>query len=108
MEEMVTEGIVSMQDLAVVSHKRKHELLPRQLRVRDCMTKSVALASEVARLLLSANFHGAPARTGVDKFLMGQGFSKVGWRGVAGIFRAATVRERLNRLLTRAAQNPDF
>jgi CBS domain-containing protein len=63
---MVEEGIVSVQDLPVVCHRMRKVLLPRNLLVRDAMTrnpKSVGAdmaANEVARLLLSAAFHAMP------------------------------------------------
>jgi CBS domain-containing protein len=65
-EEMVTDGIVAVQDLSVISHKTRGLLIPRQTRVRDIMTPNpqkvnldTSLA-EVARLLLSSTFTGLP------------------------------------------------
>lgn len=65
-EEMVTDGIVAVQDLSVISHKTRGILIPRQTRVRDIMTpnpqkvnRDTSLA-EVARLLLSSTFTGLP------------------------------------------------
>ena len=65
-EEMVTDGIVAVQDLSVISHKTRGILIPRQTRVRDIMTPNpqkvnldTSLA-EVARLLLSSTFTGLP------------------------------------------------
>ena len=64
--EMVTDGIVAVQDLSVISHKTRGILIPRQTRVRDIMTPNpqkvnldTSLA-EVARLLLSSTFTGLP------------------------------------------------
>ncbi|MCL4504021.1 MAG: DUF190 domain-containing protein [Deltaproteobacteria bacterium] len=64
--EMVTDGIVAVQDLSVVSHKTRGLLIPRHTRVRDLMTPApkkvnpdTSLA-EVARLLLSSTFTGLP------------------------------------------------
>ena len=37
-EEMVTDGIVAVQDLSVISHKTRGLLMPRDTRVRDLMT----------------------------------------------------------------------
>ena len=37
-EEMVTDGIVAVQDLRVISHKTRGLLMPRHTRVRDIMT----------------------------------------------------------------------
>lgn len=65
-EKMVTEGIVAVHDLEVVSHKTRGSLIPRQIRVRDAMTpdpQTVAPETplnEVIRLLLSAIFTGLP------------------------------------------------
>jgi CBS domain-containing protein len=64
--KMVTNGIVTVQDLDVVSHRTRGLLMPRQTRVRDVMTtdlKKVNLDTpldEVARLLLSSTFTGLP------------------------------------------------
>ena len=65
-EEMVTDGIVAVQDLQVISHKTRGLLIPKQTRVRDIMTPNpqkvnldTSLA-EVARLLLSSTFTGLP------------------------------------------------
>jgi len=64
--KMVTDGIVAVQDLQVVSHRTKGQLLPKHVRVRNIMNpepKRVQLTtpvSEVARLLLSSTFTGLP------------------------------------------------
>ena len=65
-QEMVTDGIVTVQDLQVISHKTQGLLIPRQTQVRELMTvppKKVNLETslaEVARLLLSSTFTGLP------------------------------------------------
>ena len=65
-QEMVTDGIVAVQDLQVISHKTRGLLIPRQTRVRELMTlqpQKVNLETslaEVARLLLSSTFTGVP------------------------------------------------
>ncbi|MEW6521285.1 MAG: DUF190 domain-containing protein [Thermodesulfobacteriota bacterium] len=65
-EAMVTDGIVAVHQLNVISHKTRKSLLPGHTRVRDIMTaqpRKVALATpldEVARLLLSSLFTGLP------------------------------------------------
>ncbi len=65
-QEMVTDGIVTVQDLQVISHKTRGLLIPRQTKVRELMTvqpKKVNLETslaEVARLLLSSTFTGLP------------------------------------------------
>jgi CBS domain-containing protein len=65
-QEMVLDGIVGVRDLSVASHRTQKHLLPKHLLVRDVMTctpKTVSAdtpASEVVRLLLSANYNGVP------------------------------------------------
>jgi len=69
-EEMVTDGIVTVRDIDVVVHKTSGVLMPRNTRVREIMTASpdkVAAdtpLSDVAQLLLSSTFTGVPV---VDK-----------------------------------------
>lgn len=64
--EMVTDGIVTVQDVEVLLYKTRGLLIPRHTRVRDLMTpdpKKVSLDTsleEVARLLLSSTFTGLP------------------------------------------------
>lgn len=65
-EEMVADGIVTVQDVAVISHKTRGPFIPKHTRVRDLMTPSpqkvnldTSLA-EVARLLLSSTFTALP------------------------------------------------
>ncbi len=66
MEEMVEDGIVTVQDLNVVSHRTRGNLIPGHTRVCDIMTrdpKKVGLSTpldEAARLLLSSAFTGLP------------------------------------------------
>ena len=68
---MVSEGIVALHDLNVLSHRTRNAFFPRQLLVRDVMTREpehVAAGTplrEAARLLLSSIFTGLPV---VDKF----------------------------------------
>jgi CBS-domain-containing membrane protein len=65
-EEMVADGIVTVQDVAVISHKTRGLLIPKHTRVRDLMTpypQKVHLdtsLAEVARLLLSSTFTALP------------------------------------------------
>jgi CBS domain-containing protein len=65
-EEMVTDGIVVVQDVQVISHKTRGLLIPKHTRVRDIMTPSPRMVTldtslaEVARLLLSSTFTGLP------------------------------------------------
>jgi CBS domain-containing protein len=64
--KMVTDGIVAVQDLQVVSHRTKGKLLPKHVRVRDIMNPNpqrvqlTTPVNEVARLLLSSTFTGLP------------------------------------------------
>ncbi len=66
LEKMVTDGIVAVQNLDVVSHKTRNRFIPRQIRVQTVMTenpKSVSPStpvSDVVRLLLSVDFTGVP------------------------------------------------
>jgi len=72
-QEMVVDGIVSVGDLNVVSHKTQKHLIPQHLRVRDVMTpspKRAALttpASDMVRMLLSADFNSVPVVDDLDR-----------------------------------------
>lgn len=63
---MVSEGIVGLSPMRVVSHQVKHHLVPRHLKVRDVMTPHPRTAhpttpiSRVLEMLLSADFTGLP------------------------------------------------
>lgn len=65
-QEMVADGIVGVRDLTVAAHKTRKHLIPRHLLVRDVMTPSpraataATPASEVVRMLLSADFNSVP------------------------------------------------
>jgi CBS domain-containing protein len=65
-EKMVADGIITVQEVEVRSHKTRGYLIPRHMKVQDIMTRSpqkVTLETplhEVARLLLSASFTGLP------------------------------------------------
>ncbi len=67
---IVTDGIVALHDLNVLSHRTRSGFFPRQLMVRDIMTRDPAHVaagtplSEALRLLLSSIFTGLPV---VDK-----------------------------------------
>ncbi len=64
--EMVTDGIIAVRDVEVVSHKTLGLLMPRNTRIREIMTpaprcvRADTAVSEVARLLLSSEFTGLP------------------------------------------------
>jgi CBS domain-containing protein len=63
---IVTDGIVALHDLNVLSHRTRNAFFPRQLMVRDLMTRdpvSVTTGtplSDTVRLLLSSIFTGLP------------------------------------------------
>jgi CBS domain-containing protein len=65
-EEMVADGIVVVEDTEVRVHRTQKRLIPRQLRVKDIMTKSPHTVSEgtpvneIVRLLLSSEFNAVP------------------------------------------------
>jgi CBS-domain-containing membrane protein len=65
-EEMVTDGVVTMDDLNVCSFKSSKRLVPKQLKVKDVMTPSPKVAAldtpvnDVIQLLLDAPFKGVP------------------------------------------------
>lgn len=63
---MVTDGIVALHDLNVLSHRTRNAFFPRQFLVRDIMTRDPRKVaadtslSDAARLLLSSIFTGLP------------------------------------------------
>jgi CBS domain-containing protein len=65
-DEMVSDGVIAVDDLQVFSHKTNGLLIPKHAKVRDIMTpdpKKVSMDAtldEVARLLLSSTFTGVP------------------------------------------------
>lgn len=66
LNELVTDGIVALHDLNVLSHRTRSAFFPRQLMIRDVMTRDpVKVAAETplsdaARRLLSSVFTGMP------------------------------------------------
>ena len=72
-EEMVTDGIIAVRDVEVVSHKTRGLPMPRNTRVREIMTpnpvrvKITTPVNEVARLLLSSSFTGLPVVDEADR-----------------------------------------
>jgi CBS domain-containing protein len=64
--QIVTDGIVVVEEMEVHSHRSRYRLIPRQLLVRDIMTTpAVSVArktavDEIVRLLLSSEFNGVP------------------------------------------------
>ena len=71
--EMIADGIVTVRDADVVTHKTRGRLLPRHMRVRDIMTpdpKKVGPETpldEVVRCLLPATFTGLPVVDGKNR-----------------------------------------
>jgi CBS domain-containing protein len=72
-ENMVTDGIVAVQDMKVSTYRTRKYLIPRQLKVKDIMTAApqrVAQdtpANEVLRILLPAFFSGLPVVDHADR-----------------------------------------
>ncbi len=66
LEEMVDEGLMTVEDRDVHWHKCRKQMIPRQVRVKDVMTPRPralpmdAPATEALRILLGARFHGIP------------------------------------------------
>jgi CBS domain-containing protein len=66
LEEMVDEGLMTVEEKEVHWHKCRRQMIPRQVRVKDVMTAQPqalladAPALEAMRILLSAPFHGIP------------------------------------------------
>jgi CBS domain-containing protein len=66
LDPMISDGILALHDLNVVSHRAKNKFFPRQLRVRDVMTieprhvDTKSSLSDAVRLLLSSVFTGLP------------------------------------------------
>ena len=65
-EEMVSDGIVAVQEIQVLSHKTERQLIPKHIRVQDVMTTSPCKVSlntpvdQVVEILLSSHFTGVP------------------------------------------------
>ena len=65
-DQMVTDGVITVSDVEVVSYKARKLLLPRQVQVRDIMTPDPVTVSrttpldQVVRILLSSIFTGVP------------------------------------------------
>jgi CBS domain-containing protein len=65
-EEIVTDGIVMVEEMEAHVHRVNARLLPRNLYVRDIMTRAPrslplnATAADVVRILLSGTFNGLP------------------------------------------------
>ena len=65
-EGLVTDGIVAVADMQVRIHRTQKRLIPRQLKVKDVMTKSLktveenTTVNEIIRLLLTSDFNAVP------------------------------------------------
>ena len=65
-EEMITEGMVTVREVAIAVHKTRKRLFPRQIRVKDVMTAGPRIVrpdtpvGEVVEVLLSSIFTGVP------------------------------------------------
>jgi len=70
LEEMVVQGIMTLQEVTVFCHKTCKQLIPRHLKVKDIMTPNPQYVlletpvSDLVNLLLSSTFTGVPV---VDK-----------------------------------------
>jgi CBS domain-containing protein len=66
LEEMVDEGLMTVEEKDVHWHKCRKQMIPRQVRVKDIMTPRPralsmdALAVEALHLLVDSPFHGVP------------------------------------------------
>lgn len=65
-EDMITDGIVVVEDMDIRCHKTENCLIPRQIKVRDVMSASPQSVgaetplSDVIKILLSSSFNGLP------------------------------------------------
>jgi len=65
-EEIVTEGIVVVEDMEIRRHTTMKRLIPRQIKVKDAMTPSpktvtpLTPVSEIISLLSASDFNGIP------------------------------------------------
>ena len=72
-EEMVDEGLMTVEDQDVHWHKCRKRMVPRQILVRDVMTPDPrtlgldAPASDALRILVSSSFHGLPVVDGQNR-----------------------------------------
>jgi CBS domain-containing protein len=66
LDPMISDGILALHDLNIVSHRTKNSFFPRQLMVRDVMTPgplyvdTKSSLSDAVKLLLSSIFTGLP------------------------------------------------
>jgi len=107
-EQMVSDGIVAVHDLNVISYKTHGLLIPKDTRVRDLMTPAPEKVSlftslaEVARLLLSSTFTGLPVVDGENRpvgvISQGDLIYKAGMPVRLGLL-AGSDRERVSAIL---------
>jgi CBS domain-containing protein len=70
LNRIVTDGIVALHELTVLSHRTRSSFFPRQLRVRDVMTQNPQSVipdtpvGDAARILLASIFTGLPVVDG--------------------------------------------
>jgi CBS domain-containing protein/PII-like signaling protein len=66
LKTMVTDGIITVQESKVVSHRTEHHLFPRHLAVRDVMTKNPVttvpdtLISDLLQILFTKDLYSIP------------------------------------------------
>jgi CBS domain-containing protein len=108
-DEMVSDGIIAVRDVEVVSHKTSGLPMPRNTRVREVMTPAPQYVrtdtplSEVARLLLSADFTGVPVvdekRRPVGVIAQGDLIYKGGLPMRLGLL-ASSDQEKIDQIIT--------
>jgi CBS-domain-containing membrane protein len=97
-EEMVTDGLVMVQEREISLHRTGGSLLPRSVRVRDIMTASPVSVGpdaglrEIVQLLVRSEFDGVPVIDGKGRLLgmIGQEHlvQKTGLHATPGLFAA--------------------
>lgn len=115
-EQMVTDGIVLVEERSVHVHRTRKRLIPRQLRVKDAMTASPQTVredtpvSEVIRLLLSHGFNAVPvvdaAGRPVGIITQGDLIARAGMPvrlGLLAQFEARQVEDYLEAIASRKA-----
>ncbi len=114
LEEIVTDGLITVDPVNVVAHKSSMTVLPMHLRVRSVMTGEPTVVSpdtalaEAVRLLLDKNFNGLPVvddrRRPVGIITQGDLMTRAGFPlrlGLVGAFGSNQVAEVLSGLAGR-------
>ncbi|MGD8251169.1 MAG: DUF190 domain-containing protein [Desulfobacterales bacterium] len=117
LETIVEDGIVAVREVSVRSYRTRHRLLPRQIRIRDIMTRHPVTVTrtspldEVAGVLLSAVFGGVPVvdALGRPEGIITQGdlIYKAGMPLRIGLVAASDPEQRsriVGRLATKSAE----